>query len=481
MIKAIETANNFIDFISQSPTKYHAVDYAKSKLIERGFKPLSINEHWELMSLGRYFIEQDNSALIAFCMPCFNEEQGLENISTNGLRLVCAHTDSPTFKIKPVSDIKSKDNYIQLNTQAYTWPILTSWFDRPLSFAGRVALKNKDSFHPEIHLVDIEDPLLLIPSLAFHLKKGKTDGNISKQKEMLPIMGIANNSTNNTELLDIIATKLNITKEAILEYELYLYPVEKGRLVGINSDFIVSPRQDDLVMVYAALHALIGAELDLYNSYSSCPSKLIDDELLDDSRVRMVAFFDAEEETNSTLGGADTPFLKNVLTKIIKSVKGDEEDLMKLINNSIAASLDIAFASHPNYSEYNDPTCTPVMNKGVVIKYDANMHYSTTAFTSAVFQEVCNRGGVPFQKANDNSDFRTGGTISAFLQTQVEMKCVEIGIPSWATHSAYECCGTIDLFNLIVSLKKFFTLNDVRYGDMLDSHSIIESFNNDFK
>ncbi len=390
-----------------------------------------------------------------------SREPNIQTVIDEGVRLVCAHTDSPAFKVKPIAQIVSSDGYIRLNTQGYTWPILSTWFDRPLSLAGRVALKGKSPFQPIIRLIDIEDPILIIPNVAFHLTKGKTEGIISKQKEMLPIMGMSYKDMSENILFDLMAHKLNVSKEDILDYELYLYPIEKGRLVGVNSDFIVTPRQDDLVMVYAALQALTDANSEL--SKTKLPDIETEIQLSDanaDDATRMIAFFDAEEETNSTLGGADTPLLRNVLTKVVKSIGGNEEDVIKLINHSFAVSLDTSFAAHPNYMECSDPTCSPIINKGVVIKYDANMHYATTAFSSAVFQEACNRKNIPFQKAAANSDLRTGGTISAFMQTQVEIKCVEIGISTWAMHSAYESCGTADLFNLIGALKSFWLMRD---------------------
>ena len=408
MKEQADRANDFIDFIAKSPTKYHAINNIKSKLLTHNFIPLSFDNKWELSPSGKYFIEQDNSALIAFCMSPHDFKE--QSLFEDGIRLVCAHTDSPTFKIKPVAQmITTPGHYMQLNTQGYAWPILSTWFDRPLSLAGRVALKSKSPFKPTIRLIDIQDPILLIPNIAFHLTKGKTESGISKQKEMLPIMGMANRETNENELFELMAKKLNIDKENILDYELYLYPVDKGQLVGINADFIVTPRQDDLIMVYAASEALINSPAN--------------------DTTKMIAFFDAEEETNSTQGGADTPFLRNTLTKIVKSIGGDEENLIRLISRSFAVSLDSSFAMHPNYMECSDPTCTPIMNKGVVIKYDANMHYATTAFSSAVFQEICHKNNIPYQKAAANSDLRTGGTISAFMQTQVEMNCVEVGIP----------------------------------------------------
>lgn len=390
-----------------------------------------------------------------------SREPNIQTVIDEGVRLVCAHTDSPAFKVKPIAQMVSSDGYIRLNTQGYTWPILSTWFDRPLSLAGRVALKGKSPFQPIIRLIDIEDPILIIPNVAFHLTKGKTEGIISKQKEMLPIMGMSYKDMSENILFDLMAHKLNVSKEDILDYELYLYPIEKGRLVGVNSDFIVTPRQDDLVMVYAALQALTDANSEL--SKTKLPDIETEIQLSDanaDDATRMIAFFDAEEETNSTLGGADTPLLRNVLTKVVKSIGGNEEDVIKLINHSFAVSLDTSFAAHPNYMECSDPTCSPIINKGVVIKYDANMHYATTAFSSAVFQEACNRKNIPFQKAAANSDLRTGGTISAFMQTQVEIKCVEIGISTWAMHSAYESCGTADLCNLIGALKSFWLMRD---------------------
>lgn len=285
----LNIANKLLEFIHKSPTKYHVIDNIKSALLEQGYIPLSFNEKWELTLHGNYFIEQDNAALIAFRMG--------ENMFEKGIRLICAHTDSPTFKVKPIAEMKDADNYVRLNTQGYAQPILTTWFDKPLSIAGRVALKGESPFTPNIRLVDLASPLLLIPNRAFHLTQGKTEQDISKQKEMLPILTIADEETNVEGILKrMIGKKLQITSDDILEYELYLYPYKKGQLVGMNADFIVCPRQDDLTMVYAAHHALM--ETNAKNNATN-----------------MVAFFDAEEETNSALGGADTPFFRNVLTK----------------------------------------------------------------------------------------------------------------------------------------------------------------------
>lgn len=430
----INVAKDFIDFISKSPTKCHAVDNIKSNLLKLGYKPLSFEDKWEIKLHGKYLIEQDNSALIAFYVG--------EELIEKGIRLVCAHTDSPTFKVKPIAEMRSADGHVRINTQGYAWPILTSWFDRPLSLAGRVALKGSSTFKPDIRLVDLDSPILLIPNVAFHLTKGKSESGISKQKEMLPILGIVDKETDVEGLLKRLVTeKLGIASpEEILEYELYLYPYDKGQLIGINSDFILTPRQDDLAMVYAAYRALA--------------------ETQSEESTKMIAFFDAEEETNSTLGGADSPFLRNVLIKIIRGLNGNDEDIIKMIHHSFAVSLDTSFAVHPNYMECGDPTCSPVINKGIAIKYDANMHYATTALSSSIFQNICKKANVAFQKVAANSDLRTGGTISAFLQTQVEMKCVEVGIPSWAVHSAYESCGTKDFYDLIRVLNTFWEISE---------------------
>lgn len=432
----VDIANDLIQFIAESPTKYHAVDRVKSDLIKQGYTELSLVDHWGLDRHGKYFIVQDNSALVAFNVG--------DDILDNGVRLTCAHTDSPTFKVKPIAEMKSPHGYIRLNTQGYAWPILSTWFDRPLSIAGRVALKGESIFSPVVRLVDLVDPLLLIPNIAFHLTKGKTDGSISKQKEMLPIMGIADSETDVSNLLrKLLAKNLELSSaDEILDYELYLYPCERGSIIGLNSDFVITPRQDDLVMVYAAYKGLLASTSD--------------------SVSKMIALFDAEEETNSTLSGADTPFLRNVISKITKSVGGDDSDIARLIHNSFAVSLDTSFAVHPNYMESGDPTCSPVVNRGVAIKYDANMHYSTNAVSAAIFQEICNSENIPFQRAAANSDLRTGGTLASGLQTQVEIRSVDVGIASWAVHSAYESCGTKDLDYLVKAVTAFMSINDRR-------------------
>lgn len=430
MNTAISNAKKYLDFVNESPSKFHAIDNVVKSLDEKGYKPLKIDEEWELESFGKYYIIQDGSALIAFQINKINQETYIKN----GIRLVCAHSDSPSIKIKPNAEINGRGSLIQLNTQPYAWPILSTWFDRPLSMAGRIALKGNNAFNPEIKLIDFKSPLLLIPNAPFHLMKEDSGRIIKKQKELIPVMG--SRDSEDFSINEMIAQKLGVEKSDVLEHDLYLYPTDKGQLVGINSDFCVVPRQDDLSMVYAATESLI-----LSNNNTSS--------------IKMIAFFDMEEETNSTISGADSPFLRIVLEKLNNSI-GKPENLSALISNSFAVSLDVDFAAHPNYPEVGDPTCTPEMNKGITIKYDANMLYATTIFTAAVFQQICSLNNIPYQKTSKNSDLRGGGTISRFMQTQVEMKCAEVGIPSWATHSTFEATGTYDLYNLINALKHFY-------------------------
>lgn len=430
MNNAVENASKYLEFVNESPTKYHAIDNVVKLLNEKGYNPLKIDEKWELESFGKYYIIQDDSALIAFQMNEINQDTYIKN----GIRLVCAHSDSPSIKIKPNAEISGRGSLVQLNTQPYAWPILSTWFDRPLSLAGRIALKGDNAFTPTIKLVDFKSPLLLIPNAPFHLMKEDSGRIIKKQKELIPIMG--SRDQGDFSIDEMIAEKSGVDKSDVLGHDLYLYPTDKAQLVGMNSDFCVAPRQDDLSMVYAATESLILSE-------DNTPS------------IKMVAFFDMEEETNSTIAGADSPFLRIVLEKLNNSI-GKPENLSALISNSFAVSLDVDFAAHPNYSEVGDPTCTPEMNKGLTIKYDANMLYATTIFTAAVFQQICSLNDIPYQKTSKNSDLRGGGTISRFMQTQVEMKCVEVGISSWATHSTFETTGTYDLYNLIKALKHFY-------------------------
>ncbi len=427
-------ANNLIEFIKQSPTKYHAVSNVKQELSSNGYVELFMDGCWSLVEGGNYFIEQDNSALIAFSIG--------SDLYNCGFRVACAHTDSPAFKVKPLALMTNSQGCIRLNTQCYGWPILTTWFDRPLSLAGRVAIRGESAFKPNLQLVDMEDPLLIIPSIAHHLTQGKTDGKISKQKEMLPILGASLDDIVDADLLNkIIAKKLNLpSADDILDSELYLYPCEQGKVVGLNGDYIVAPRQDDLAMVYVAYKSMLSAK--------------------GESVSRMIAIFDSEEETNTTLGGADSPLLYNIISKIVRSLNGDDDDIDSLIAHSFALSLDISFASHPNYLECSDPTCSPIINKGVSIKYDANMHYATNAFSASVFQEVCRLADIPYQKESSNSDLRTGSTISRFLQSQLQIQCVDVGIASWAMHSAYETCGTKDLYYLIKAATAFMDIED---------------------
>ncbi|MBO4244325.1 MAG: M18 family aminopeptidase [Bacteroidales bacterium] len=425
-----EFATDLIDFISYSPSTFHTTRNIKAALLRKGFKELSLTEEWKIEKEGRYFVSQNDTALVTFIV-------GMGTPETDGFRIIAAHTDSPCIKIKPNPEISSC-GYLKLNTEIYGGAILSTWFDRPLSVAGRVAVKTKDPFHPEIRQFNAKRPLLTIPNLAIHFNRDVNDGNpINPQKHLTPILTCIKSPLEQSNyLVDMIATELNISPDNILDFDLTLYDTEKGCLVGADNEFILSPKLDDLAMIHAAMEGLF-------------TSPVI-------NATQMVACFDNEEVGSRSRQGAGSPFLKNILERIIYKLNGDKEEYMRSIYNSFLISADAAHAIHPNYQEAACPTNHPVINHGPVIKYNANQKYTTDAESGAVFAALAQAAGSPIQRYTNRSDIAGGSTLGNILTSQIDIKSVDVGTPLLSMHSAREMCGVYDHFNMKNIFKEFF-------------------------
>lgn len=428
--------NNYHDlaaFLDASPVNFWAVKTASDHLVNAGFTPLDMRDQWDLKPNGRYFVTKNDSAIFAFVVGTGAAHQGYKIIS--------AHSDSPGFRIKPNCEITCDGGIIKLNTEVYGGPILYTWFDRPLSIAGRVILRSNDVLNPERRLVRFDRHLLTIPHLAIHFNRSVNDGNaLSKQKDMLPVLGrLPQGQEARGAIQRLVAEKLGVKFDDILDYDLSLYDTTRACVVGINGDFITSGRIDDLSMVHASLCALL------------------DKADVPDPATRVMAIFDNEETGSGTKQGACSPILDYILRRINSALGGNESEYIRAVSNSFMISADNAHGVHPNYVEKQDPTNHPTLGGGPVVKINANCKYMTDAESAAVFRSLCEKAGVPCQYFVNHSDVAGGSTLGNKLTAQLPLRGVDVGSPLWAMHSVRETASVADHAAMIAVMTAFFT------------------------
>lgn len=428
-----QLALELLDFLHSSPTAFHAVEKVKQILSNEGFEELKEENKWHLKSGGKYYITKNSSAIMAFIM-------GKEKASETGFRLIGSHTDSPTFRIKPNPQIKSEGSYIKLNTEVYGGPILSTWYDRPLSLAGRVVLKGDNPLKPVEKLIDINKPLLIIPNLAIHMNREVNEGyKINRQKDTLPLLSLVNDKMEQEDyLINLLERELNVSRNDILDFDLFLYEYEKGCLMGLNEEFISASRLDDLSMVHASVKAIINSK--------------------ETNATKVAICFDNEEVGSMTKQGANSPLLSNLLERIVASQGGDREDFFRAASKSFMISADLAHAVHPNLGEKHDPINRPVINKGPVIKYAASQSYTTDAHSAAVYINICEKANVPYQKFVNRSDLRGGSTIGPLSASQINIPSVDMGSPILSMHSIRELGGVKDHYYTTKSFEEFYSL-----------------------
>lgn len=428
-----QLALELLDFINESVTAYHGAYAMKSILDEEGFLEIKENKKWNLSKGGKYYVMKNQSAIVAF-------EIGQGKLEEDGFRLIGAHTDSPTFKIKPKAEIKVENTYLKLNTEAYGSPILSTWFDRPLSLAGRVALRGSSPLKPETRLVNIDRPLLIIPNAAIHMNRTINEGYVyNKQKDTLPLIGFINEKfEENAYLLTLISDKLGVAKEEILDFDLFLYEYDKGCIFGLENEFISAGRLDDLWMVFAGLRALVDSKKN--------------------KATKVMIAVDNEEIGSLTAQGADSDFLKTLLERIALGLGKGKEEFFRTLSNSVMVSADLAHGLHPNYVDKHDPTNHPVLGGGPVIKMSASGSYSTDSKSSAIFQALCNEAKIPCQKFVNRSDVRGGSTIGPILAANLGISVIDMGAPVLAMHSIRELGAVKDNAYTIEAFTKFFDL-----------------------
>ncbi|MBQ5404919.1 MAG: M18 family aminopeptidase [Bacteroidales bacterium] len=431
--EAQEFANDLIDFISYSPSTFHVVRNIKAALLRKGFKELLLSESWQVEKEGKYFVSQNDTALAAFVV-------GMGQPEKDGFRVIAAHTDSPAIKIKPHPEMVVGNSYIKLNPEVYGGAILNTWFDRPLSIAGRVVLKSKNPFVPEVRQLNVKRPVLQIPNLAIHFNREVNDGvKINPQKDLCPLLACVKSPLEGENYLaEIISKELNISPDSILDFDLSLYDIQKGCLTGADNEFISSAKLDNLSMIHAGMESL-------FNSPNI-------------NATQVMVCFDNEEIGSRTRQGAASPFLKNIIERLILRLGGTAEDYFRSIYNSFMISADCAHALHPNYTEMSCPTNRPVINKGPVLKYNASQKYCTDAESAAVFANLAALAHSPLQKFTNRSDLSGGSTLGSITTAQTDFKCVDVGTPILAMHSIRELGGVYDHFNMKNIFKVFFSI-----------------------
>ncbi|WP_297712601.1 M18 family aminopeptidase [Clostridium sp.] len=426
-------ALELIDFLYDSPSACHGVKETQKILDKNGFVEIKEADKWDLKAKGKYYVIKNDSALIAF-------EVGTGDIEETGFRLIGAHTDVPGFRIKPNPQMISEGKYVKLNTEVYGGPILHTWFDRPLSIAGKVSLKGASPLKPETRLVNINKPLLIIPSLAIHMNREVNEGfKINRQVDTLPLLGLINDKLEKEDyLMNILAEELQVNKEDILNFELGLYEYEKGMLIGMNEELISSGRFDDLWMVYAGVRALVDSR--------------------ENEATKVMICIDNEEIGSLTAEGANSTLLNNILERITLGLGKDREGYYRTLANSIMISADLAHAVHPNLGDKHDPTNRPVLEGGPVLKIAASGSYSTDSFNGAVFAGVCEAAGVPFQKFVNRSDVRGGTTIGPVTAANLTIPVIDMGAPVLGMHSIRELASVKDNYYTVKAFTEFFSI-----------------------
>ena len=419
------------ELLEKATSQFHTVSVAKEELLANGFEELHLKENWNLEKGGKYVLEHHGSTLFAFTV-------GEEFNGEDGFRIAASHGDFPGFRLKPNAEMEM-GGYRQLNTETYGGAILSSWMDRPLSVAGRVAIKSKDVFKPEMRLIDIKKPILLIPNLVIHMNREINKGvELRKQVEMLPIYSTANEELSKEAFLEYIAKELGVEVGDILDYELSIYSTDKPSVVGLTEEFVCAPRLDNLTSTQALVSGIVeGTRKEGLN---------------------MMIVFDHEEIGSRSKQGACSTLLTHVLEKIYVALGLTLIDFKNALEDSLFMSVDVSHAFHPNYAGKYDPTNRHVLNQGFAIKSASNQSYATDSETIAIIQQICEKEGIAYKKFLKHSDEVGGGTLGSIVSAMLPIRTADIGVPLLAMHSSSETMGIKDYEALVDYMVAYYRL-----------------------
>ncbi len=417
-----------VAFINNSPTAFHAATNIRQQLAQSGFSELSEKNSWTLVPGGRYFVTRNSSAIIAFVC-------GQQSPWESGFRILGAHTDSPALRVKPQAELV-REAYVSVRVELYGGTIVSTWLDRELSLAGRVLIRTKQGLQSS--LVNIKRPIAIIPNVAIHMNREVNKGFEYNPHSHLPaILVAAPGNAKSGAFMELIASECGVSVSDVVDTDLFFYDATPARTAGINSDFIVAPRLDNLAMCHSILKALENAPNSNHTSAGF--------------------FFDNEETGSHTFQGADSSFARHVLERIVLAQKGSREEFLRAAARSFLISADMAHALHPNFADKHDDKYAPLLNAGPVIKQNGNNRYATTAETSAIFESLCQQCEVKVQKVINRADVGCGSTIGPISSSDLSIPTVDVGNPMWAMHSVRETAGTSDHGNIIKVFRCFLT------------------------
>ncbi len=433
-----ETAEKLLNTINQCTCSFTTVQYAKEKLESKGFKELKLSEmsDWSVVAGDKIYINVYDSSLFAFSIG-ENAAGTVKNGSA--LRLAAAHTDSPALYIKPNPEMTNK-SYGKVNVEVYGGAILNTWLDRPLSVAGKLALKSNDVFWPETVVIDMKKSLFTIPNLAIHLNREINKGvELNRQNDMTPLCTILEDNINqNSFFMGFLADELDVTKEEILDYELYIYNSEQGCIMGLNDDIISSPRLDNITSVEAILNGITSDDKD---------NKAV---------IKGAVLFDNEEIGSRSKQGADSELLSIIIERLYSCLGFSKEEYLSAIVNGFMLSIDVAHGLHPNHSEKADITNINMLNQGIVFKRACSQTYGTDSQSIAIAEQICRQSDIPYQKFASRSDATTGSTLGNIANKYLPMRTVDVGVPILAMHSARETMGVKDQLYMEQFVKSFY-------------------------
>lgn len=428
----MKNAGELMETIKKSTCAYTTAENAINTLIDNGFKLLEMSKQWNLVCGGKYVINVHDSSVIAFTV-------GQEG----NLKAACAHTDHPCLYIKPNGEMFTDGVYGRLNTELYGGMIFNTWLDRPLSIAGRVAVRTDDIYHPEIRIIDVKRPVLTIPNVAIHLNREINKGMaLNGQTDMIPLAMLTDNDREDYNksgrnfFMEFLGEYLKVEKDDILDYELYVYNTDEPAVIGLNEEFISSPRLDNITSVHALVKGIINC-----NNLEG---------------INVIGIFDNEEIGSRTKQGADSMTLSMILEKIYISLGYTREEYLNYILDGYLMSLDVAHGHHPNHPEKTDPTNKCILGEGIVIKRAASQTYATDCMMNAIVEQICIKHNIPYQKYAVRSDGTTGSTLGTIAGKYLPMKSIDIGIPILAMHSARELMGVKDQYYLDKLVFGFF-------------------------
>jgi len=427
-VDGVEAAEGLCDFIRSCPSPYHTIATVQQRLDAKGFVRLGEQDAWDVQPGSACYVVRNDSSIIAFVVGKRVQGDGF------GFKVTASHSDSPTYRIKAVAELKGPGPYVRLNVEGYGGMIDRTWLDRPLGVAGRVMVRQGNALRRM--LLNADEDLLLIPSLAVHLNRDvNKDGAINRQVDMCPLFLTSADGTHQS-FKAVVAGRLKVAADDVLGYDLVLANRQEPVVWGAHREFVSAPRLDDLQCAYSSLQAFMDAQ--------------------DDSSVLVYACFNNEEVGSGTMQGALSTFLPDVLERVSQTLSDDVHAYKRVVARSFMVSCDNAQAVHPNHAELYDEGNRAWLNGGVVVKESANQRYCTDAVGKALFEELCRRAGVPVQPFANRSDMVGGSTLGNLAQRQASMRALDVGLPQLAMHSAYETAGVKDTAYMIRALKTFY-------------------------